>query len=230
MRKLNALLIVAAFAVCGTANATVTLVQTSDPGYYNHSIGTSLNNTNGGNTPTGYFPTSDDSTVNFPVAPDLSSASAALGDWLTNPPGLNANWSYLAAIPNSWPVGDEVAVIYQFDTLSATNVVAQFGVDNGIFVWLDGAYVGGGRAAGGVSLGEYTFNLGDFAAGTHYLQLLLEDHGSANGYAVNITADTFVPGTPVPEPGTLSLLGLGMCTLAVLLLRRRKMEACPDRT
>ncbi|HEU4427555.1 MAG TPA: hypothetical protein VFT98_02280 [Myxococcota bacterium] len=40
------------------------------------------------------------------------------------------------AIPNQWTVNTEVAVIYQFDTLSATNVVARFGVDNGIFVWL----------------------------------------------------------------------------------------------
>lgn len=224
MRTLTALLAAAAFAACGTANATVTLVQTSDPGFYNHSIGSALNGTNGGDTPTGYFPITNDSTVNFATPPDLSTASAALGNWLTDPAHLNANWSYLAAIPNSWPVGDEVAVIYRFDTLSATNVIAQFGVDNGIFVWLDGNYIGGGRAAGGVSLGEYTFGLGDFAAGTHYLQLLLEDHGVTNGFAVQITADTFVP-RPVPEPGTLSLLGLGMATLAFLLFRRRKIEA-----
>lgn len=229
MRKPHALLLVAAFAVCGTANATVTLVQTSDPGYYNHSIGTSLNGTNGGDTSTGYFPIGNDSTVNFATAPDLSTASSALGDWLASPPNLNSNWSYLAPIPNTWTVGDEVAIIYKFDTLSATNVVAEFGVDNGIFVWLDGNYVGGGRAAGGVSLGEYTFHLGDFTAGTHYLQLLLEDHGGSNGYAVQITADTFVPSTPVPEPGALGLLGIGLCTLGgILLLRRRTVEAEAD--
>lgn len=228
MRKPHACLLVAAFAVCGAANATVTLVQTSDPGYYNHSIGTTLNGTNGGDTSTGYFPITNDSTVNFATAPDLSTASSALGDWLANPQNLNSNWSYLAAIPNNWDIGTEVAIIYKFDTLSATNVVAAFGVDNGIMVWLDGNYVGGGRAAGGVVLGEYSFNLGDFAAGTHYLQLLLEDHGGSNGYAVNITADTFVPSTPVPEPGALSLLGLGLCTLTLLLFRRRKVEAEAD--
>lgn len=227
MRKLHALLTVAAFAVCGTANASVILVQTTDPGYYNDSIGTALNDTNGGNTPTGYFPTSDDSNVTFANPPDLSAASAALGNWLADPSHLNANWSYESTIPNMWTVGTEVAVIYQFDTLSATNVVAQFGVDNGIYVWLDGNYIGGGRNAGGVFLGENTYNLGNFAAGTHYLQLLLEDHGVTNGYAVQVTADAFVP-APVPEPGELTLLGLGLCTLGVLLFRRKRVEAKAD--
>lgn len=225
MRKLSALILAAAFAACGTANASVILVQTSDPGYYNDSIGTSLNNTNGGDTSTGYFPTSNDATVTFPTAPDLSTASAALGNWLGDPAHLNANWDYMTAIPNSWTIGDEVAVIYPFSTLGATNVVAKFGVDNGIFVWLDGNYIGGARKAGGVSLGEYSYNLGNFAPGTHYLQLLLEDHGVTNGYAVNITADTFIPAQSVPEPGNLMLFGLGVLALGMALLGRRKLRA-----
>ena len=157
--------------VPSAANA-VTLVTTSDPGYYNDSIGTSLNLTNGGNTSTGYFPTTDDSTVNFPLAPDLSAASAALGNWLTDPGNLNANWSFENPIPNMWTVNHEVAVIYEFNTAGATNVVANFGVDNGIFAWIDGVYLGGGRKGGGVVLGEHPFNVGDLAAGVHYLQLL----------------------------------------------------------
>lgn len=82
-------------------------------------------------------------------------------------------------------------------------MVANFGVDNGIFAWLDGNYLFGARAGGGPILGEYSLNLGDLAAGTHYLQLLLEDHGGSNGYAVQITADTFIS-APVPEPATRS--------------------------
>ena len=125
-------------------------------------------------------------------------------------------------IPNTWTPGDEVAIIYQFDTLGATNVQASFGVDNGIFAWLDGDYLFGARAGGGASPGEYVLNLGDLDAGTHYLQLLLEDHGGSNGYDVNITADTFIPGPPtaqIAEPAPLAVLGLGLVALA--FVRRR---------
>ncbi len=136
MRRL--LLGLCLFALPAAAQAVV-LVQTNDPGFYNNSIGTLLNGTNGGDTPTGYFPIGNDSAVSFATPPDLSAASAQLGNWLGDPLHLNGFWSATKiAIPNLWPVGTEVAIIYQFDTLSATNVVASFGVDNGIFVWLDG--------------------------------------------------------------------------------------------
>jgi hypothetical protein len=215
LKKIFAVALVVAFPT--VANA-VTLVTTSDSGYYNDSIGTVLNLTNGGET--GPFPITNDSTLSFPTAPDLSAASTALGNWLTDPGNLNANWSFETSIPNSWTPGNEVAIIYQFDTLSATNVVADFGVDNGIFVWLDGAYLFGARAGGGPVLGEYSLALGDLAAGTHYLQILLEDHGGSNGYAVEITADTFVPAPAVPEPGMLALFGLGLAGLGVARRRR----------
>lgn len=201
--KLSGMLMIGALVAHVNFGAVV-LVQTSDPGFYNNSIGTVLNGTNGGET--GPFPVSNDSSLSFPVAPDLSAASGALGNWLTNPLSLNANWQSLASIPNNWVPSTEVAVIYQFNTLGATNVVSEFGVDNGIFAWLDGVYLGGARAAGGVSLGEHVFDVGNLSAGTHFLQLLLEDHGSANGYAVRITADTFIPGPPpgnaVPDGGS----------------------------
>lgn len=206
------------WAVAANLASAITLVQTSDAGYYNNSIGTVLNGTNGGES--GPFPVSNDSSLNFSSAPDLSAASAALGDWLTNPLGLNANWTLMSSIPNSWTAGEEVAVIYQFDTLAATNVVASFGVDNGIYAWLNGVYLGGARRGGGVSLGEHIFNIGDLTAGTHFLQLILEDHGAVNGYAVNITADTFVPGPPptssVPDSGSWSLYLLATGLLVVM--------------
>ncbi len=78
--RLTAILIAFASTVC---NAEILLVQTSDPGFYNNSIGTLLNGTNGGET--GPFPISNDSNLIFPTAPDLSSANSALGNWLTDP-------------------------------------------------------------------------------------------------------------------------------------------------
>lgn len=206
-----------AILLAGSAlsHASVTLVQTSDPGYYNNSIGTVLNGTNGGET--GPFPIFDDSPRTFPTAPDLSAAQAALGNWLSAPTALNANWSLRPSIPSFWTPGEEVAIIYRFDTLGATNVVARIGVDNGVFAWLDGNYLFGARGPGGVNPGEYVIPLGNLAAGTYFLQLLLEDHGGFNGYDVLITADTFIPG--VPEPASLFLLAAG---IAAVGLRTRK--------
>lgn len=220
MDTVKALPIIAVMMLPLAANAVV-LVETSDPGYYNDSIGTILNSTNGGES--GPFPVSNDSNLDFPTEPDLSAASTILGNWLTNPLNLNANWSFETSIPNSWTVEEEVAVIYQFDTLEATNVVASFGVDNGIFVWLDGDYIGGARRSGGVSLGEHIFDVGDLDAGTHFLQILLEDHGSTNGYAVEITADTFTPGPPpeIPIPAAIWLFGSGLISLLGIARRRQ---------
>lgn len=203
-----------------TSANPIVLVQTNDPGYYNNSISTVLNGTNGGET--GPFPVNDDANRSFPTAPDLSAAASALGGWLTNPTNLNANWSFETSIPNSWTPGEEVAVMYRFDTEGATNVVASFGVDNGIYVWLDGNYLFGARGPGSYVPGEYVVPVGDLAAGSHFLQLLLEDHGSVNGYDVRITADTFIPGLPsVPEPSSIAMVLAGFATLGCWRLRRQ---------
>lgn len=226
MKLFASVLGAAALCAAQAAAAAVVLVETSDPGYYNNHIGTALNSTNGGET--GPFPVSDDAVRSFATAPDLSAANAALGNWLVDPAHLNANWSALPSIPNSWAPGSEVAVMYRFDTLSATNVVAKFGVDNGIYVWLDGTYLFGARGPGSFVPGEYTVNIGDLVAGTHYLQLVLEDHGVVNGYDVNITADTFVPAPGVPEPASLALAALGLAAACSATRRGKSSRTSRD--
>ncbi|MCS7466146.1 putative Ig domain-containing protein [Stieleria sp. ICT_E10.1] len=156
------------------------------PGYYNASIGSRLNGTSF------LFPTSSDPTINNAPEPDLSPVADILGDWLTNgPAALNDNWSF-RSIPTSWPVNTETAIIYEIDggPGGIQDLRGNFGVDNGIFVWLNGEYKFGALGAGGVGRYEYAnIDLGDLRPGKNYLQVLREDHGSVNGFAIRVTGN-----------------------------------------
>lgn len=189
------------------ASAT-TIVDNSTYGYYNDKLGD-------------FFYVAGDPTVTFTTAPDLSLAASGLGNWLSNPSSLNSSWTATAVtIPSSWKIYDETAIIYKFDggATGLTDVVAKFGVDNGIFVWLDGAFLKGWQAAGGSSEWEYSLDLGSLSAGVHYLQILREDHGGATDYDVLVTGEA----APVPEPATMLLFGTGLAGLATI--GRRKIK------
>lgn len=212
--------ILTAAAVSGFALATghaATLIDSSSTGLYNDGIGTALNGTNPFGS-TFLFPTSGDPSIPSAPEPDLSSASAALGGFLTTPAAPGGTWSATeVAIPLSWTVGTETAIIYSFTLDTAQDVTASFGVDNGLYVWLDGAYKGGTMAPGGSSLGEFELDFGTLAAGTYYLQLLREDHGGATGF------DVLVEGAdvdPIPLPGALPLFMAGAGLMAARLRKK----------
>lgn len=217
MRSLTSLMAIGVLGLGLAANANaVVIIDGTTQGFYNAAIGQVLDGSNPCCSGNFLFPTansaSGDPTISpIPFEPDLTLASAALGNWLGNPGSLNGNWSGPQAIPANWTVNSETAIVYTISGYS--NVNASFGIDNGIFVWLDGNFLGGQMAPGGPSLGEYSVSLGDLSSGTHYLQILREDHGGSTGYLVNVTGD------PVPEPATLALLGAG---LAALRARRRR--------
>ena len=193
-----------------------TIIDDTTPGFYNAGIGTLLNGTDPA------FPVVGDPTLTLLAAPDLSAAATELGGWLDTPPDLStagSTWSATpTAIPFSWAIGTETAIVYEFDAGSGLSGVSlEIGVDNGIIVWLDGGFVGGELRPGTAVAGEHVFDLGDLSGGTHHLQLLREDHGGIDGYTVKLEG---TPVTSVPEPGaTLPLACLAM--ISCMALRRR---------
>jgi hypothetical protein len=215
-KSLKSLAAVAVLGGLSLSAHAVPIVTNATTGYYNSGLGTLLD-TSGFSDP---FPCANvacgDSSLNFAAAPNLSAASAQLGTWLTNAAPTGGAWSAAPqVIPATWAINTETAIVYAIDAgAGLTNVNLTLGVDNGIFVWLNGNYLFGARAGGGSSLGEYGLALSNLV-GTNYLQILREDHGGATGYDILLTADRVT----VPEPMSLALFGAGI--FGLLFVRRR---------
>jgi hypothetical protein len=206
--------------ISASAAQAATLIDDSTQGLYNNGIGQALSGTSTAFPVGPPFPI--DPTLSFGPSeePDLSAASAALGDWLTNPMTPGGTWSAAPqAIPGAWTVGTETAIIYAFDggATGLTNLALDIGVDNGIFVWLNGSFVGGELRPGGAVAGEHSFSLANVGAGTNYLQILREDHGGATGYTISLTGDAL---STVPLPAGLPLLLAGLGIFGLMRNRR----------
>jgi len=177
-----------------SSNRFAVFVSDNAVAYYNQSLGNRLDGTSE------LFPISTDPTINNAPEPDLAPVADILGDWLVAAPlPLNTNWA-LTEIPYSWPVTTETAVIYPIDAGpgGVRSAEANIGVDNGCFIWVNGVYKFGALAGGGVGRFEYAnIDLGDLHPGTNYLQVLREDHGSVNGFVIEIN------GSLVPADGWL---------------------------
>jgi hypothetical protein len=232
MRRMQLVALAAGLALAfvpSVARATI-IIDNTTLGYYNAGLGDLAADSVLGiqvDTATGFrlFPAANvsggDPTIP-PVAtePNLAGADSGtqtnLGGFLTSPGTLVAPWSAVPqAIPGTWTVNSETAIVYPFVVVGGgyANLFVQIAVDNGAYVWLDGAYQFGAIAPGGPFQWEYSFNTGPISPGTHYLQILREDHGGSTGWSIQADA------APVPEPGTLLLLGGGLSALA---LRRRR--------
>ena len=158
------------------------LVDNSTTGFYNDSLGGALN----GTSP--LFPINNDPVIDPAPEPDLTPASLVLGNWLSEPDELNENWS-ASEIPSSWTVLTETAIVYRLEIqrpLAGLRIL--IGVDNGAFIWLDGQYLGGHLRPGGAPLGELTLETAPVACGTHFLQILREDHGGITGFTIRVEA------------------------------------------
>lgn len=175
----------------------IVLVDNNTLGYYNNSLGAILD----GSAP--QFPrplleigiTPENDPIFYPSPePNISEASAILGDWLAQTPlPLNEKWQSPRHIPTTWAVNSEVAALYVVDG-GAKGMVAvrgNFDVDNGIYVWVNGKYKFGARSPGLPSPdGKFEYaniDLGKLVPGKNYIQVLCEDSGIANGYKTKIT-------------------------------------------
>ena len=216
-----------AFSMMTGAAFAVTLIDNSTTGLYNDDIGTVLDGSNpfGGSF---LFPGADLSDgdplldIGPGDEPDLSLAAASLGDWLTTPATPGGTWSAgPVGIPFSWEVNTETAIIYEIDGGAGglSNVTADFGVDNGVFVWLNGEFLGGQLRPGTAIPGEFSLDLGDLASGSNFLQILREDHGGGTGWTISVTGD--VSAVPLPAGGFLLIGAMG----GFAALRRRKARS-----
>jgi hypothetical protein len=173
----------------------VVLVDDSTLGYYNNSLGTILDGTQP------QFPPANNSggdpIINPAPEPNLTSVDSILGNWLISSPiPLNSNWSAIQEIPKSWAANIENAIIYPVDAgiQGYSQVIGNFGVDNGIFVWVNGEYKFGALGPGAVSGLEYkNIDLGSFSPGMNYIQILREDHSDFGGFTVYITGTLSIP-------------------------------------
>ncbi len=221
----------AGIALTAAPASAAVIIDSSTQGYYNNSLGDlaaqgvgPLNQFIPANCNGGACWGANDPTINNAAEPTGLDGIANLGTWLTASAPTGGTWSLSpVAIPGAWTVNNEVAIVYAIDAgaYGISSLDIQLGVDNGVYVWLDGDYQFGALAGGGAFLGEYSLTLNDLGPGIHYLQLLLEDHGGSTGFSIlaDATYNTSGPNpSEVPVPASLGLLLIGLAAVG----RRRQ--------
>ena len=176
-------------------------------------------------------------------APLLTPSQMALGAVIIDPTLVPAPWG-AAVPPNGWvgvidadartspgtpsdPWSTDWANAYvyrvEFDIVgdpTTTSIQGTFAADNHARIWVNGVYSG----LETMGFGRSSFVLTeDFVSGPNFIDFRVINWagvpGEAYGNPTGLLVEQFAESSPVPEPGTLLLLTVGLGTLA---LRRRR--------
>jgi hypothetical protein len=206
-KAISSIAVACALSVSLSANALV-IIDNNTGGHYNNGIGDMADYYGPTQFP-GANSSEGDPNIN-PIAEPTTFSAAFGNDWLNNDySGAGNTWGTSTNIPNNWAVNTETAIVYDFLLAGASDLHIDLGVDNGVFVWIDGNYVFGAMRGGGSSINEYDIDLAGISAGAHSIQILREDHGGGTGYDILVDAKA----STVSEPATFALLGLGLAGL-----------------
>lgn len=205
------------------------LISSSTQAYYNQRLGDLYSGS--GNMRSQFLgpngTTGDPRTV-FLAPPNLNGV-IPLNNWLDRPREalVNGSWSGLIAIPRTWAINTETAILYQVDggRYGVSNLLGSLGVDNGIFVWVNGQYKFGATAPSGAFPNEYSsVDLGSLNPGQNWIQILREDHGGTTGSYINITGD-YNTRAVSEHGGAIALLIFGfLCSFLHVFKRRSNVS------
>lgn len=213
--KLKIAMATALLAASVQAHAAL-IIDNSTTGRYNAGLGDLADMDGAGGFLLGANISEGDPTIELAGDPGFAFTTEFGADWLGGD-YTGGTWSAPGTgIPSTWAVNTETAIVYDFFLGSLSDLTIDVGVDNGIVLWFDGAFLFGATRSGGANLNEYDINLSGISAGNHSLQILRADHGGSTGFAIEVNSEA----VQVPEPATLGLIGLGLVGIAAT--RRRK--------
>ena len=134
----------------------VVIVDNTTQGLYNNGLGDIHTIDGPGGFLLGPNSSEGDPTIVLGADPalDFSLFSTFGNDWLGGDYSGGTWSSGPVAIPTTWTVNTETAIVYDLNLATASNLHIDLGVDNGIIVWLDGIFVFGATRAGGASGGS----------------------------------------------------------------------------